>query len=172
MLACIYLVDTADVTRSQTGDTDWEHKPKSKISYFCDKKENYAQAATVSSWHYTIDYDIIDNICKAQTIFFYKFALYQSPKSDKTQFLCITQAIYGSRRAIEMRRRNILEVGLVNSNTTKHKHEHSSIVIERRKCPTRHSKAASALKLFARITVNTAGRALERTVCNLLFGNL
>ncbi len=29
-----------DVTRSQTGDTDWEHKPKSKISYLCGKKEN------------------------------------------------------------------------------------------------------------------------------------
>ncbi len=43
MLACIYLVHTTDVTRSQTGDTDWEHRPK---SYVCGKKENYAQAAT------------------------------------------------------------------------------------------------------------------------------
>ncbi len=30
MLACIYLVHTTDVTRSQTGDTDWEHKPNLK----------------------------------------------------------------------------------------------------------------------------------------------
>ncbi len=94
MLACIYLVHTTDVTRSQTGDTDWEHKPKSKISYLCGKKENYAQPATVSSWYYAIDYDIIDNICKAQTINFYKFALYKSPKSDKTQFLRITHGLY------------------------------------------------------------------------------
>ncbi len=43
----LYLSAT-DVTRSQTGDSDWEHKPKSKLSYLCGKKENYAQAATVS----------------------------------------------------------------------------------------------------------------------------
>ncbi len=63
-----------------------------------------------------------------------------------------------------MRRRKILEVGLVNSNTTNQKPEHSSIVIERRKCRSRHCKAASTLKLSDRITVNTAGRDLER--CN------
>ncbi len=67
MLACIYLVHTTVVTRSQTGDADWEHKPK---SYLCGKKENYAHAATVISWYYAIDYDIIDNIRKAQTIIF------------------------------------------------------------------------------------------------------
>ncbi len=65
-----------------------------------------------------------------------------------------------------------MEVGLVNSNTTKHKPEHSSIVIERRKCRTRHCKAASALKLFARVTVNTAGRALERCNFTEVSGNL
>ncbi len=41
----IYLVHSTDDTRSQTGDTDWKHKPTSKL--FCGKKENYAQAATV-----------------------------------------------------------------------------------------------------------------------------
>ncbi len=71
-----------------------------------------------------------------------------------------------------MRRRKILDVGLVNSNTTKHKPERSSIVIERRKCRIRHCKAASVLKLFARITVNTAGRALERGNFTEVSGNL
>ncbi len=93
MLACIYLVHTTDVTRSQTGETDWEHKPNSKISYLCGKKETCAQAATVISWYYAIDYDIIDNIRKAQTINFYKFALYRSSKFDKTQFLRITHRL-------------------------------------------------------------------------------
>ncbi len=79
---------------SQTGDTDWEHKPKSKISYLCGKNENYAQAATVISWYYAIDYDISDNIRKAQMINFYKFALYRSSKVDKTQFLRITHRLY------------------------------------------------------------------------------
>ncbi len=71
-----------------------------------------------------------------------------------------------------MRLRKILEVGLVNSNTTNHKPEHSSIVIERRKCQSRHCKAASALKLFARITVNTAGRDLERCNFTEVSGNM
>ncbi len=76
--------------------------------------------------------------------------------------IVISSAWSSSRSAIlhwqDMRRRKILEVGLLNSNTTKHKPEHSTIVIERRKSRSRHCKAASALKLFARITVNTAGR--------------
>ncbi len=68
MFTCTCLITfilATDVTRSQTGDTDWERKPKSKISYLCSKKENYAQAATVISWYYAIDYDIMDNIRKA-----------------------------------------------------------------------------------------------------------
>ncbi len=62
--------------------------------------------------------------------------------------------------------------GKINSNTTNHKPEHSSIVIERRKCRSRHCKAASALKLLARITVNTAGRDLERCNFTEVSGNL
>ncbi len=62
MLACMY---STDVTRSQTGDTDWEHKPK---SLHLGQKESYAQDATISSWHYAIDYDIIDNIRKQASV--------------------------------------------------------------------------------------------------------
>ncbi len=40
-----------------------------------------------------MDYDIIDNIRKAQTTIFYKIALYRSSKFDKTQFLRITHRL-------------------------------------------------------------------------------
>ncbi len=39
MLACIYLVHTTDITRSQTGDTDWDIIQNQKYPIFVAKRK-------------------------------------------------------------------------------------------------------------------------------------
>ncbi len=91
MFACIYLVHSTNIIRSQTGDTDCEHKPKSLSLWHMGK---LCAGCYYEFMALTNRYVIIDNSLKPQTITFDNFMPYNSSKFDKTPFWHITHRLY------------------------------------------------------------------------------